>query len=104
MTEPWKMSAQSKGPFRVVNKVNVVNYKINVGERRGIVTYHINLLRPYNRATLLAVTEIETVGIEQQFPNDTMETISDLVFGHALTQVQRQNLRNICEKFASMFT
>ncbi|XP_062614536.1 uncharacterized protein LOC134276295 [Saccostrea cucullata] len=102
-TEPGKMSAQWKGPFRVVNKVNDVNYKVNVGGRRGLVTYHINLLRPYNRATLLAATENE-IGLEQQFPNDTAETISDLVFGHGLTQVQRQSLRDVCQKFSRIFT
>ncbi|XP_062586907.1 uncharacterized protein LOC134248532 [Saccostrea cucullata] len=52
---------------------------------------------------LLAATENE-IGIEQQFPNDTTETISDLVFGHGLTQVQRQSLRDVCQKFSRIFT
>jgi hypothetical protein len=43
------MLAQWKGPFRVVERVNDVNYRINVGGRRGIVTYHINLLKKYHR-------------------------------------------------------
>jgi hypothetical protein len=93
------MSAQWRGSFSVINKVNDVNYKINVGGRRGIITYHINLLRSHNRAALLVATENEIVWMEQQFPNDTMETISDLVFEHSLTQVQRRNLRDVCEYF-----
>jgi hypothetical protein len=55
------MSAQWKRPFHVVNKVNDVNCKINVGGWWGVVTYHVNLLRPCNRAALLAGTENEIV-------------------------------------------
>ncbi|XP_062594943.1 uncharacterized protein LOC134256302, partial [Saccostrea cucullata] len=53
--------------------------------------------------TISCGTENE-IGIEQQFPNDTTETISDLVFGHGLTQVQRQSLRDVCQKFSRIFT
>jgi hypothetical protein len=32
-----------------VRKLSDVNYQVNVGARRGFVTYHINLLKRYNR-------------------------------------------------------
>ena len=46
------MTAQWKGPFRIVEQVNDVNYRVNVGGRRGIVTYHINLLKKHNRGIM----------------------------------------------------
>jgi hypothetical protein len=48
-TESSKMTATWKGPFRIVRKLSDVNYQVNVGARRGLVTYHINLLKRYNR-------------------------------------------------------
>ncbi|XP_021357117.1 uncharacterized protein LOC110452766 [Mizuhopecten yessoensis] len=45
-----KMVAQWKGQYRVIRKVNGVNYEVNVVGRRKRVVYHINLLRKYNRA------------------------------------------------------
>jgi hypothetical protein len=43
-TESTKMTATLKGPFRIVRKLSDVNYQVNVGARRGLGTYHINLL------------------------------------------------------------
>jgi hypothetical protein len=48
-TESSKMTATWKGPFRIVRKLSDVNNQVNVGARRGLVTYHINLLKRYNR-------------------------------------------------------
>jgi hypothetical protein len=44
-TESSKMTATWKGPFRIVRKLSDVNYQVNVGARRGLVTYHINLFK-----------------------------------------------------------
>jgi hypothetical protein len=46
-TESSKMTATWKGPFGIVRKLSDVNYQVNVGARRGLVTYHINLLKRY---------------------------------------------------------
>ena len=56
-----KMKAQWKGPYRIVERVGDVNYKVIVGGRRRVVTYHVNLLRKYKRPvlTVTAIAEHE---------------------------------------------
>ncbi|XP_062569214.1 uncharacterized protein LOC134231291 [Saccostrea cucullata] len=100
-----RMVAQWKGPFRVTERVNDVNYKVNVGGRRGVVVYHINLLREYRRAALLVTDRTEeTDGLEEAFPYERTETIDDLKFGDNLNQNQRKELRDLCSKYETVFT
>ena len=54
-TESSKMTATWKGPFQIVRKLSDVNYQVNVGARRGLVTYHINLLKRYNRNRVMNI-------------------------------------------------
>ena len=80
-SDTTKMKAQWKGPYRVVQKINNVNYKVNVGGHRGIVTFHINLLRKYHHAALLVVSETDDVEDSLQtsdFGND--ESVNDIKF------------------------
>ena len=67
-----KMKAQWKGPYRVVQKINNVNYKVNLGGRQGIVTYHINLLWKYHHAALLVVSETDDIEDSLQTPDFVM--------------------------------
>lgn len=105
-SDTHKMLAQWKGPFRVVERVNDVNYRINVGGRRGIVTYHINLLKKYHRTAMMVCSEQnETpIRLEQIFPNDQTETLADLVFDQSLNQKQRNQLKDLCASFDDVFT
>jgi hypothetical protein len=36
-----------------------VNYQVNVGARRGLVTYHINLLKRYNRNRVMNIHDFK---------------------------------------------
>ena len=100
-----KMSAQWKGPFRVVQRVNDVNYKVNVGGRRGIVTYHINLLKKYNRAVMFATQDYDTqTQLEQVDPTDRNETISDIVIDSQLSTTEKGQLRELCQEYEDVFT
>lgn len=100
-----KMSAQWKGPFRVIQRVNDVNYKVSVGGRRGIVTYHINLLKKYNRSVMFAVSGNESdTHIEQIFPNDQVETLSDIVVSQQLNREQISGLKSLCQNYEEVFT
>ena len=38
-----------------VRKLSDVNYQVNVGARRGLVTYHINFLKRYNRNIVMNI-------------------------------------------------
>jgi hypothetical protein len=58
-TESSKMTATWKGPFRIVRKLSDVNYQVNVGARRGLVTYHINLLKRYNRNRVMNIHDFK---------------------------------------------
>jgi len=101
-----KMLAQWKGPFRIVERVNDVNYRVNVGGRRGIVTYHINLLKKYNRGIMFANSDQEDhqLKLEQIFPNDQSETLQDIVINNQLTSVQKSQLKDICQAYKDIFT
>ena len=99
------MKAQWKGPYIVLQKINNVNYKVNVGGRRGIVTYHINLLRKYHRAALLAVSETDDIEDSLQTPdfvND--ESVNAIKFAPNLSAIQPDQLRELCITYSGTLT
>ena len=99
-----KMKAQWKGPYRIVERVGDVNYKVNVGGRRRVVTYHVNLLRKYKRPilTVTAITEHEpSVTLDEMLEDDSLE---NLVIGQHLDREQRQEIRKLCHEFADVLT
>ncbi|KAK3090518.1 hypothetical protein FSP39_012438 [Pinctada imbricata] len=101
-----RMIAQWKGPFRVIERVNDVNYKVNVGGRRGVVVYHINMLRNYTKRSILIVVEKnhESDDLKNAFPGDASESIENLKFGINLSQEQKEELRSLCAKYSDVFT
>jgi hypothetical protein len=74
-----------------VERVNDVNYRVNVGSRRGIVTYHIN-------------QEDHQLRLEYIFPNDQSETLQDIVINNQFTSVQKSQLKDICQANKDIFT
>jgi hypothetical protein len=52
-----KMLVQWKGPYQLTEKIKPygVNYNVIVGERRGVVICHINILCEYKLSILQAV-------------------------------------------------
>lgn len=105
-SESSRMEAQWKGPYRVTERINDVNYKVNVGGRRGVAVYHINLLREYKRSILFVAEKTEdTDGLEEATPcTENNETISDLNFGENLDHCQKQEVRKIFIKYENVFT
>lgn len=80
------------------------NYKVNVGGRRarGLVVYHINILREYKRSILfISGRTVDTGGLEEASPCSENETIDDLDLRDNLDQHQRQELRNL-HKFSQI--
>ena len=106
-TESSKVTATRKGPFRIVRKLSDVNYQVNVGARRGLVTYHINLLKRYNRNRVMNIfVEDESVSDmlpDMTIPDDT-ETYRDVTIGTTLHKYQRQSLWTLCEEFSDILT
>ncbi|KAK3098880.1 hypothetical protein FSP39_023928 [Pinctada imbricata] len=101
-----RMIAQWKGPFRVIERVNDVNYKVNVGGRRGVAVYHINMLKNYTKRSILIVVEKnhESDDLENAFPGDASDSIENLKFGINLSQEQKEELRSLCAKYLDVFT
>ena len=58
-TESSKMTATWKGPFRIVRKLSDTKNQLNVGAHRGLVTYHINLLKRYNRNRVMNIHDFK---------------------------------------------
>jgi hypothetical protein len=58
-TEISKMTATWKGPFRIVRKLSDTKYQLNVGAHRGLFTYHINLLKRYNRNIVMNIHDFK---------------------------------------------
>ncbi|PJE77626.1 hypothetical protein CI610_03449 [invertebrate metagenome] len=99
-----KMVAQWKGPYRVVRKVNDVNYEVNVGGRRKRVVYHINLLRKYNKAVqnVMFVQKCDLADSDFDGSNPTIEDTLDVKLGKNLNQSQRQEIRQLCEEYSDV--
>ena len=88
-SETSKMTAQWKGSYCVIQKVNYVKY--NVGERSGIVTYHINILSTnvklcFLAGTLDTGTDIDTINV---FATEDEESILDIKIVQLLTKTQK---------------
>jgi len=99
-----KMKAQWQGPYRVVRKVNDVNYQVSVPGRRGTVTYHVNLLRGYKRAVLMATQVDENDGVDIDFPPRAGEGDVGVKLGVNLSKEQREDIRNLCKEFQDVIT
>ena len=97
-----KMKAMWKGPYRVVRKISDVNYQINVGGRRGIVTYHINMLRKYNRSVLF--TSMNSDDESDCLVDICMEeeSIHDIKLDGLLDKEKREEIRKLCEEFSDV--
>ncbi|KAL3886561.1 hypothetical protein ACJMK2_026546, partial [Sinanodonta woodiana] len=95
------MKAHWKGPYRVISRVNDVNYTINVGGRRGQVTNYSNLLRQYKRAILLSANVCDEFDGEGriEFPLAEIESLDQISLNSRLTKEQRDQVLNVCAEF-----
>ena len=99
-----KMVAQWKGPYRVIRKVNDVNYEVNVGGRRKRVVYHINLLRKYNRAVqnVMFVEKVDIADSDFDGSYSTLEGTLDVTLGKMLDKSQRHDIRQLCQEYSDV--
>lgn len=82
-------------------RVNDVNYKVNVKGRRGIVIYHVNLVKAYNRRVMMAT--VATPDDRNVSENDN-ESYKDVHIGQSLLYKQRKEILDLCEEFKDILT
>ena len=94
-TESSKMTATWKGPFQIVRKLSDVNYQVNVGASRGLVTYHINLLKRYNRNRVMNIF-VEHESVSDMLPD---MTIPDVTIGTTLNNTRDNHYGHYVKNF-----
>ncbi|KAL3865773.1 hypothetical protein ACJMK2_043128 [Sinanodonta woodiana] len=99
-----KMKAQWQGPYRVVRKINDVNYQVSVPGRRGTVTYHVNLLRKYKRAVLMTTQGYDNDGVDVDYHPRTGEGDAGVKLGVNLSKEQREDIISLCDEFQDVLT
>jgi hypothetical protein len=62
-----------------------VNYQVNVGASRGLVTYHINLLKRYNRNRVMNIF-VEHESVSDMLPDMAFLSISTIGLLHGLLE------------------
>ncbi|KAK3591785.1 hypothetical protein CHS0354_007634, partial [Potamilus streckersoni] len=77
---------------------------VSVTDRRGTVSYHVNLLSGCKRAALLKPQVDENDGVYIDFPPMTGECDIGVKFGVNLSKEQREYIRNLCKEFQDVIT
>ncbi|KAK3608391.1 hypothetical protein CHS0354_035388 [Potamilus streckersoni] len=67
--------------------------------RLGTVTCHVNLLREYMRTVLMATLVNENNGVDINFPPRAGQGYVDVKLKVNWTKEQREDTRNLCNKF-----
>jgi hypothetical protein len=88
------MTAKWKGPFRKVSKLSYVNYQVNVGAHRGLVTYYINLLKRNTSNRNIVMNISLNMSRCMTIPVVT-DTYRDVTIG--TNKCQRQSVCALCE-------
>ena len=124
-TDQNKLVMQWKGPFKVIQKVNRMNYKVDLGARRQ--TFHINLLKKYFRretaqkedkqspqgaldVVAVAVVEDEKDQDHEELhlsneellylpPLTPKETVSDVNISENLSDIQKRDIARLLGNF-----
>ena len=101
-----KRTAQWQGPYRVMEQVGSVNYRVHMYNRRKKNrVFHINMLRkwpPIVSAFLASETEEDDTNDDIPQWNDTGG--GEARIGSQLTPEQMQELRELLEVYDSLFT
>ncbi|KAL3863265.1 hypothetical protein ACJMK2_005030 [Sinanodonta woodiana] len=89
-----KMKAQWLGPY----------YVVSVPDRRGTVTYHVNLLRKYKHAVLMTTQGYDNDGVDVDYHPRAGEGDAGIKLGVNLSKEQREDIRNLCDEFQDVLT
>ena len=117
-----KLLMQWKGPFKITERLGAATYKVNVNGK--VKTYHVNLLKKYvHRIPTQAVDTSSTKpevavgsvaviadddGNEEEliplYPPLEAETVSDVIIGTDLSDIQERQLKSIFSDFGCVFS
>ena len=64
-TEHNKLTLSWRGPYKVVDKIGDVNYKVEIAQSK-IKTYHINMLKRYYYRKEFETNQVNTGQVDQQ--------------------------------------
>ena len=119
-----KLQLAWRGPFYIKERVNDVDYKIQIGNK--VKMYHANLLKRYVLRSTVATAAVvieqldEDKDEDENYNSDVLqtkpesgipfialkqtETFEDVVIAEKLPQEKRLVLQEMCRKFQSQFT
>lgn len=120
-TDTNKLLMQWKGPFKVAEAKNDVDYAIDLGQ--SIKVFHVNMLKKYEERETTSPHQVAAVNTTSATPgeeansesNDSEDTIpslslcqtqtaSDVKISPKLQTDQLQQVRQLCEEFADIFS
>ena len=110
-TSDNKLLAKWQGPFRVLERVTPVTYRLEIpGRRGGEQIYHINLLKKWVEAEVgrnpeqpvLMVTSTQPLSIEYP-PLGVQKGIELVQLGSGITTEQKQQVKAVLHGFDSLF-
>jgi len=129
-TEHSKLQLQWKGPYKIVGKVGVYDYKVQVEPKR-IKTYHINMLKKYvvrdckdlNKDPTEELQDAAAIAsvVEEDFDDESglslsdrdmivhyntiqKETYTDVKINPDLPKTQKEKLLQLLKEFQDIFT
>ncbi len=120
-TDNNKLLMQWKGPFKVLEKLNKHNYRLDINGK--VRTFHINMLKEYftraeeDTATCMAeedsIFEAVCLSVVEEDNEDELldirtckgkETYKDVQYGRNLTPCQRQQAEHLVKEFKDIFS
>ncbi|XP_040071417.1 uncharacterized protein LOC120843961 [Ixodes scapularis] len=111
-TDRNKLVLQWKGPFRVVEKRNDVDYVIDLGQKTTV--FHINMLKRYEEREVLGAPRQVLAGMaveedpeEQEVPHVGLHKLQDhkdVQFSEEMTEFQTNDARKLLEEFQDVFS
>ena len=101
-----KLQLTWEGPFKIISKMNDVNYIIQYGEGRRVV--HVNMIKPYYKAEGWSLFAIKEDPQDMPIPCWEREKkpcpITDIKLDPQLTQSQQEDVKQILTHYAPTFS
>ena len=119
LTEHNKLTLQWKGPYEIIEVINIMDYKINVGGKTKV--YHANLLKRYlERQEEDAIQTAGIADIEAEFHDEegvvndeqlleisslsSSEIYRTVKYNPLLTERQKKEAKSLVKEFQQIFT
>jgi hypothetical protein len=117
-TDNNKLLLQWKGPFEVIDVLNRMDYRVQVGDKQNV--FHINLLKKYEErdadviSASVAIVEAESCPSNGVVDDENLldlpstgivgETYLDVDVNHKLTEKQKYQVMDLLQEYREIFT